>query len=178
MSAKALALYSLAAVASIHRVSAFSPSLLPRSLSPALATHYLVVVTSSRTFTTSTALQTSANDDSGENGPQYQTFPLPPLPSLTSPSILQKLRLKLGFGKALRERLVHKYFNGVDTQNIQQIAECFHPDGAIIRDVCALTNKDVPYDEVGRLVSPEFLGERCREFLVAHPDADVLFHYG
>lgn len=38
-------------------------------------------------------------------------------------------------------------------------------------------NRDVSYEDVKSLVSPEFLGERCREFLEAHPDAVVMFHY-
>jgi len=97
--------------------------------------------------------------------------------STTSPNILQKVRLRLGFAKHLRERVVHKYFHGVDTKNIPQIIECFQPDGAIIRDVCSPTNRNATYEDVGKLVTPEFLGERCREFLAAHPDAKVMFHY-
>jgi hypothetical protein len=114
------------------------------------------------------------------HSPHLHTTPRAPSSSTSSsssPSLLQKLRLRLGHGKHLREAVVHKYFHGVDTKNIPQIVECFHPDGAIIRDVSSLANKDVSYEEVGKVVSAEFLGERCREFLEAHPDAKVMFHY-
>lgn len=111
--------------------------------------------------------------------PQLQTRPIPPTNNIAGlPLLISKFLLKLGRGKHLREEVVHKYFHGVDTKNIPQIIDCFHPDGAIIRDVCALTNKDVSYDEVGKLVSPQFLGERCNEFLQAHPNAVVKFHHG
>jgi hypothetical protein len=111
--------------------------------------------------------------------PQLQTLPISPTDNITGlPLLIKKIGLKLGRGKQLREEVVHKYFHGVDTQNIPQIVECFHPEGAIIRDICSLANRDVPYDQVGKLVSPEFLGERCREFLAAHPDCKVKFHHG
>ena len=112
-----------------------------------------------------------------------ETSPLAPPPSSSSArlSILQKLSLKLGYGKSLRERTVHTYFHGVDTKNIPQIINCFSKDnGAIIRDVCALSNRDASYEELGKKssVTPDFLGERCNEFLGAHPDCCVKFHYG
>mmetsp|Transcript_3984 Transcript_3984/g.8815 ORF Transcript_3984/g.8815 Transcript_3984/m.8815 type:complete len:239 (+) Transcript_3984:86-802(+) len=116
--------------------------------------------------------------ESNQDGPHLHTRPLPPpMTSAAAPNLLQKVCLKLGLAKNLRERVVHKYFHGVDTKNIPQIVECFQPDGAIIRDVCSLTNRDVSYEDVGKMVTPEFLGERCREFLAAHPDANVMFHY-
>ena len=77
------------------------------------------------------------------------------------------MQLKIGYGKSLRERTVHTYFHGVHTKNISQITNCFSNEGCIIRDVCALTNKDVDYEELSKLVMPEFLGERCNEFLMA-----------
>ena len=95
-----------------------------------------------------------------------QSSPLLP-PTTTKPSIIQSIQLKLGYGKSLRERTVHSYFHGVHTKNISQITNCFSKDGCVIRDVCALTNKDVDYDELSKRVMPEFLGERCNEFLMA-----------
>ncbi len=111
--------------------------------------------------------------------PQLQTRPIAPADNIAGfPLLIKRIGLKFGRGKQLREEVVHKYFHGVDTQNIPQIEECFHPEGAIIRDVCSLTNRDVSYDQLGKLVSPQFLGERCREFLAAHPDCKVKFHHG
>ncbi|KAL7453822.1 hypothetical protein ACHAWC_005465 [Mediolabrus comicus] len=111
--------------------------------------------------------------------PQLQTRPISPANNITGlPLLISKILLKIGHGKHLREEVVHKYFHGVDTKNIPQIIDCFHPDGAIIRDVCALTNRDVSYENVGKLVSPQFLGERCNEFLNAHPNCIVKFHHG
>ena len=98
--------------------------------------------------------------------PHLQASPLPP-PANTEPSIVQSIQLKLGYGKSLRERTVHSYFHGVHTKNISQIINCFSKEGCIIRDVCALGNKDVDYEELSKNVMPEFLGERCNEFLMA-----------
>jgi hypothetical protein len=36
--------------------------------------------------------------------------------------------------------------------------------------VCGVSNSE-------RLATPEELGERCMEFLAAHPDTKVMFHY-
>ena len=79
--------------------------------------------------------------------------------------------LKVGGGKALREQVVERYFNGVQLQNREQIVSCFSPMGTKIRDVCGVSNNE-------RLATPDELGERCMEFLAAHPDTKVLFHYG
>ncbi len=115
----------------------------------------------------------------GGSQPQLQLQPIAPTDNITGlPLLIKKIGLRLGRGKQLREEVVHKYFHGVDTKNIPQIVECFHPNGAIIRDICSLANRDVPYDQVGKKVTPEFLGERCREFLAAHPDCKVKFHHG
>lgn len=165
----AIAIYSLAS-SSANRASAFSP--IARSFSPAIATSF--VISSSRSI-----LSTGLEDSTSNNDPAHiQTQPLPPIKSLTSPTILQKLLLSLGYGKELRERVVHKYFHGVDTKNIPQIVECFHSNGAVIRDICSWANRNVSYENVGKLVPPEFLGERCRDFLAAHPDAKVMFRLG
>ena len=94
----------------------------------------------------------------------------PPIPA-PKPNLLQKMLLKAGGGKALREQVVERYFNGVQLQNREQIVSCFSPDGTKIRDVCGVSNSE-------RLATPDELGERCMEFLAAHPDTTVLFHYG
>lgn len=111
--------------------------------------------------------------------PQLQTRPIAPTDNITGfTKLIKTIGLKVGHGKQLREEVVHKYFHGVDTKNIDQIVECFHQDGAIIRDVCSLANRDVSYDQVGKSVSPQLMGERCREFLAAHLDCKVKFHHG
>ena len=93
-----------------------------------------------------------------------------PVP-LPKPNLVQKLLLKAGGGKALREQVVERYFNGVQLQDREQIVSCFSKDGTKIRDVCGVSNSE-------RLATAEQLGERCIEFLAAHPDTKVLFHYG
>ncbi|KAL7465984.1 hypothetical protein ACHAXS_006277 [Conticribra weissflogii] len=104
----------------------------------------------------------------------------PPRPDRPiAPTFLQKLSLRWGLSKHLRERVVHSYFHGVDSKNIPQIERCFGDDGAIIRDVCRLARREGEVrEERGKLATPKELGERCREFLGAHPDCRVRFHYG
>ena len=123
--------------------------------------------------------------------PHLQTTPLAPPNNILKqqqrrrPTLLQRIRLKFNIvDKKLRERIVHTYFHGVQTKNIPQIINCFSDDGTIIRDVCNLqqqsstTTNDENKKEEGKLVSKEFLGERCNEFLMAHPNTVVKFHYG
>ena len=86
------------------------------------------------------------------------------------PTKIQKLRLKLGFGKKLREEVVWQYFDGVQKQDREQIVQCFASEGTTIRDVCGVSNTE-------RLATNDQLGDRCMEFLAAHPDTKVLFHY-
>jgi hypothetical protein len=86
------------------------------------------------------------------------------------PNVLQKALLKVGMGKHWREQVVQRYFNGVQTQNLKQIVSCFPEEGTQIRDVCGVSN-------TSRLATPEELGQRCMEFLRAHSDTRVLFHY-
>ena len=116
-----------------------------------------------------------------------QTTPLaPPKHTLKQkrPTLLQRIRLKFNIvDKKLREQVVHTYFHGVHTKNISQIINCFSDDGTIIRDVCNLqssstTTTNNENQGEGKLVSKEFLGERCNEFLMAHPNTVVKFHYG
>ena len=95
---------------------------------------------------------------------------IPPIPA-PKPNLLQRMLLRAGGGKVLREQVVERYFNGVQLQNREQIVSCFSPDGTKIRDVCGVSNSE-------RLATPDELGERCMEFLAAHPDTTVLFHYG
>ena len=45
--------------------------------------------------------------------------------SAPKPNVLQKLLLKAGKGKRLREKVVETYFDGVDKQNLEQIVSCF-----------------------------------------------------
>jgi hypothetical protein len=91
--------------------------------------------------------------------------------SAPKPNLLQKALLKAGGGKKLREEVVARYFDGVQKQDREQIVSCFNPSGTKIRDVCGVSNSE-------KFATPDDLGERCMEFLAAHPDTKVMFHYG
>ena len=78
--------------------------------------------------------------------------------------------LKLGLQKKLREDVVHKYFDGVNKKDRDQIASCFPSTGARIRDVCGVSSME-------KDVSQDILADRCMEFLAAHPDCKVEFYY-
>jgi hypothetical protein len=90
--------------------------------------------------------------------------------SAPKPNLVQRALLKVGGGKGLREKVVARYFDGVHQQNREQIVSCFNPMGTKITDVCALHSSE-------RIAMPDELGERCMQFLAAHPDAKVMFHY-
>ena len=93
-----------------------------------------------------------------------------------SPNLIRKAFLKLGLGIQWREEVVECYFDGVQQQNRDQIVSCFAPSGTKIRDVGILatsTNSDISE----RLASPDQLGDRCMQFLAAHPDTRVKFHF-
>eukprot|EP00584_Thalassiosira_punctigera_P024815 CAMPEP_0172556364 /NCGR_PEP_ID=MMETSP1067-20121228/65690_1 /TAXON_ID=265564 ORGANISM="Thalassiosira punctigera, Strain Tpunct2005C2" /NCGR_SAMPLE_ID=MMETSP1067 /ASSEMBLY_ACC=CAM_ASM_000444 /LENGTH=244 /DNA_ID=CAMNT_0013345157 /DNA_START=48 /DNA_END=782 /DNA_ORIENTATION=- len=170
MIAKLVLITTAALLASAPRALSFPPRV-AHAASPARTAASPPSIGATSTSSSVTSLGASSNE------PHLRPRPRPPSKSTTDPNFLQRIRLRLGFAKGLRERVVHKYFHGVDTKNIPQIVECFEADGAIIRDVCSLSNRDASYEDVGKLVAPEFLGERCREFLAAHPDAKVMFHY-
>uniref|UniRef100_A0A7R9ZPJ1 SnoaL-like domain-containing protein n=1 Tax=Craspedostauros australis TaxID=1486917 RepID=A0A7R9ZPJ1_9STRA len=89
--------------------------------------------------------------------------------SAVKPNALQRLRLRMGGGKKLREEVVSRYFDGVQKQSREQIVSCFDPAGTKIRDVCGVSNSE-------RTATPDQLGDRCMEFLAAHPDVLVKFH--
>lgn len=86
------------------------------------------------------------------------------------PNVVQKVFLKVGRGKKWREAVVERYFDGVQNQDRDQIVSCFDPNGTKLRDVCGVSNSE-------RIATPDDLGERCMEFLVAHPDTTVKYHY-
>lgn len=92
------------------------------------------------------------------------------------PNLFQKTLLKLGLGKHWREAVVECYFDGVQRQNRDQIVSCFAPSGTKIRDVgilAASTNNN----KSERWATPDQLGDRCMQFLGAHPDTRVKFHF-
>ena len=91
-------------------------------------------------------------------------------PKALDPNTLQRILLRSGGGKRLREKVVKAYFDGVGKQNREQIVSCFNPEGTVIRDVCGVNSGS-------KLATPDQLGERCMEFLAAHPDTSVFFHY-
>jgi hypothetical protein len=71
---------------------------------------------------------------------------------------------------AQRENVVRQYFDGVNKKDRDQIAACFS-ETAQIRDVCSINASE-------RTVKPDDLANRCMEFVEAHPDCVVDFHYG
>jgi len=68
------------------------------------------------------------------------------------------------------EEVVRRYFNGVNKKDPVQLRSCF-ANSATIRDVCGL-------DSTVRTVEANVLVDRCMEFVTAHPDCLVQFHYG
>jgi hypothetical protein len=68
------------------------------------------------------------------------------------------------------EAVVHRYFDGVNKKDPVQIRSCFD-ETATIRDVCGVSN-------TVRTVQAGILVDRCMEFVTAHPDCKVDFHYG
>ena len=68
------------------------------------------------------------------------------------------------------EATVRRYFQGVTDKDPEQIRSCFG-ESATIRDVCALQSSS-------RTVPAAQLVERCMQFVQAHPDCMVQFHYG
>ena len=57
----------------------------------------------------------------------------------------------------------------VSLKDRQQIASCF-PETASIRDVCGLSQEE-------KSATRDQLADRCMEFVTAHPDCVVHFHY-
>jgi hypothetical protein len=88
-----------------------------------------------------------------------------------SPNPVQKVLLKMNRAKGLREQVVENYFKGVDQKDRSLIVSCF-ADKVTIRDVCNLNASSET-----REANPEILADRCGDFLAAHPDTNVLFHY-
>ena len=68
------------------------------------------------------------------------------------------------------EEVVRRYFDGVNKKDPVQLRSCFG-ETATIRDVCGL-------DSSTRSVPSDNLVDRCMEFVTAHPDCLVRFHYG
>jgi hypothetical protein len=74
------------------------------------------------------------------------------------------------FGQKRRmENVVRKYFDGVNKKDPVQIQSCFG-DEATICDVVVSSTK--------KTVKSQVLAERCMDFVTAHPDCLVEFHYG
>lgn len=68
------------------------------------------------------------------------------------------------------EDVVRRYFDGVNKKDPDQIKSCFEEE-ATIRDVCGM-------NDAKRSVRSQDLADRCMDFLAAHPDCKVDFHYG
>jgi len=71
--------------------------------------------------------------------------------------------------KNMMEATVRKYFEGVNRKDPTMIRDCFG-DKATIRDVCGINSHQ-------KTVPASTLVERCMEFVTAHPDTLVRFHY-
>jgi len=67
------------------------------------------------------------------------------------------------------EETVRRYFAGVNAKDPVMIRSCFG-DTAIIRDVCGINDSQCT-------AKAQALVDRCMEFLAAHPDTSVAFHY-
>ena len=67
------------------------------------------------------------------------------------------------------ENVVRKYFDGVNKKDPDQIRSCFGDEATIC---------DVVVSEAKRTVQAQILTDRCMDFLAAHPDCSVNFHYG
>ena len=94
-----------------------------------------------------------------------------PTTSLSLSTTMQKGLMRLGFGKnRTREQLVLRYFDGVNKKDREQISSCFPKEGARIRDVCGVSSME-------KYVSQDVLADRCMDFLAAHPDTKVDFHF-
>jgi hypothetical protein len=79
---------------------------------------------------------------------------------------------RLGLGARKHEDMesvVRRYFQGVNDQDPEAIRSCFGAT-ATIRDVCGVA-------DTKRTVPAETLVTRCMEFLSAHPNTAVNFHY-
>ena len=72
--------------------------------------------------------------------------------------------------KQKMENVVRRYFDGVNKKDPEQIKSCFAAE-ALIRDVCGI-------NDAKRSVKSQDLTDRCMDFLTAHPDTKVDFHYG
>ncbi|EEC45391.1 predicted protein [Phaeodactylum tricornutum CCAP 1055/1] len=68
------------------------------------------------------------------------------------------------------ESLVRQYFEGVNQQDPEMIRRCFG-ETATIWDVCGINSSR-------RTVKAKDLVDRCMDFVTAHPDCVVKFHYG
>mmetsp|Transcript_32104 Transcript_32104/g.37418 ORF Transcript_32104/g.37418 Transcript_32104/m.37418 type:complete len:380 (-) Transcript_32104:292-1431(-) len=68
-----------------------------------------------------------------------------------------------------REAIVYRYFDGVNRKDANQIRSCFAEE-AFITDICSINSSK-------RQVKSNDLAMRCMEFLTAHPDCKVGFHY-
>lgn len=68
------------------------------------------------------------------------------------------------------EETVRRYFQGVNDKDPEMIRSCF-ADEATLRDVCGINDSQ-------RTVQAQDLVDRCMDFLTAHPDCVVKFHYG
>jgi hypothetical protein len=74
-----------------------------------------------------------------------------------------------------KEEVVKRYFDGVTKKDLDQIISCFAPT-CNIRDVCRLREGNA-VSEV-KTATREQMADRCMEFLAAHSDCQVDFHYG
>ena len=114
---------------------------------------------------------------------QYEYHQLRTIMNGTSPIVFRLLALSFvccgwvsAFSTPTRdtnrmEAVVHQYFEGVNQKDPQLIRDCFD-DITILWDVCSLRAS------FQRKVNSDDMVERCMDFVKAHPDCLVQFHYG
>ena len=93
----------------------------------------------------------------------FSSKAFPSAPKITGDPISTDLALAM-------EATVLRYFEGVHTKDPAKIRSCFG-ETATIRDVCGI-NSSV------RTVPASDLVDRCMDFVTAHPDCAIDFHYG
>jgi hypothetical protein len=67
-----------------------------------------------------------------------------------------------------KEAVVRRYFAGVNAKDREMIMSCF-ADTVELRDMCGIS-RGAP-----RMAKASDMGDRCMEFVAAHPDCEVHF---
>jgi myo-inositol-1(or 4)-monophosphatase len=134
------------------------------SLKPALLCVALAAIIAAATNSFVSAFSVSATSRSASSAMKLKPATVESAESSTSGTTFPKA------SDTKAEEVARRYFDGVNKKDPVQLRSCFG-ESATIRDVCGL-------DSTVRTVDSEILVERCMEFVAAHPDCLVQFHYG